>query len=261
MKKQNYQIGEVARRSGVSKRMLRHYDKLGLLVPSDRSAADYRLYNDTDLLRLQQIVIGRSLGLSLENIRTLIDDPHLDRRKLLLQQRQELTQRAQATASMIRSVDAAIALLNQPLSKDILMHSTQLFDGFNSAEFAEEAQKRWGSTEAYKESAARMRKYDANDRQKIKEETSMIMSSAASALQSGAKPDDVSVMDIAEQHRLSIDQWFYPCSLFMHCALADMYESDQRFTDNINKYGAGLTRFLGAAIRANANRMREQKEE
>ena len=62
------------------------------------------------------------------------------------------------------------------------------------------------------------------------------------------------VMDIADRHRLSIDRWFYPCSITMHRGLADLYENDARFAANIDKFGAGLTTFLVAAIRANAAR-------
>jgi hypothetical protein len=61
-------------------------------------------------------------------------------------------------------------------------------------------------------------------------------------------------MDVAERHRLSIERWFYPCSYAMHTGLADMYEQDSRFAENIDKHGAGLTPFLSAAIRANAKR-------
>jgi len=261
MEKNSFQIGEVSRISGVSIRMLRYYDKLKLLVPSDRSAADYRLYSNEDLLRLHQILIGRELGLSLESIRKLIDDTQLDQRELLIQQRQELTKQSQITAEMISSVNKAIALFDEQESKDLPMNTTQIFDDFNTAKYADEAKERWGSTEAYKESARRLRKYDDKERLTIKEETNAIMNSAAVALKSGTKADDNVVMDIAERHRLSIDRWFYPCSLIMHCALAEMYESDQRFRDNIDKYGDGLTSFLSAAIRANANRKVEDIKE
>lgn len=260
MKKIYYQIGELAKLSGVSIRMLRHYDKLKLLVPSHRSAANYRRYSESDLLRLQQIMIARTLGLALEDIRILIDDPHLDRRKLLIQQRQELSNRAQLTAQMIRSVDAAIALLNEPIGKDKNMNKEQLFNGFEADKYADAAQREWGATSAYTESTRRVSKYNAKDFQVMKAENAAIMNSAMSCLQAGVKATDKAVMDIAEQHRLSIDRWFYPCSRFMHASLADMYESDQRFADSINKFGAGLTPYLATAIRANAKRKIEKAE-
>ena len=71
-------------------RTLHHYDSIGLLVPRIRTDAGYRLYTDADLLRLQQILIGRELGLSLEEIRQSLDDPGFDRRIALVNQRERL---------------------------------------------------------------------------------------------------------------------------------------------------------------------------
>src|SRR5262249_54573844 len=82
-----YRIQQVARLTGVSVRALHHYDDIGLLRPAERSAAGYRLYSQEDMFRLQQILIGRELGLSLEAIRRSLDDPKFDRRKALLEQR------------------------------------------------------------------------------------------------------------------------------------------------------------------------------
>src|SRR5207248_10439792 len=64
-----YHVQEFARRAGVTVRALHHYDQLGLLKPSGRSAAGYRLYRDADLVRLQQIVTLKFIGLSLQQIR------------------------------------------------------------------------------------------------------------------------------------------------------------------------------------------------
>ncbi len=65
-------VGQVADVLGVTVRTLHHYDEIGLLTPSDRSAAGYRLYTETDLARLQQIVVYRRLELPLERIRELL---------------------------------------------------------------------------------------------------------------------------------------------------------------------------------------------
>ncbi|MEU6106324.1 MerR family transcriptional regulator [Streptomyces flaveolus] len=68
-------IGEVARRSGVSARMLRHYESLGLVRPSARSGSGYREYSGEDIQRIFQIESLRSLGLSLREIGRALDDP------------------------------------------------------------------------------------------------------------------------------------------------------------------------------------------
>ena len=68
-------IGEVARRSGVSARMLRHYDALGLVRPTGRSGAGYREYSSEDIRRIFHIESLRSLGLSLRDVGRALDDP------------------------------------------------------------------------------------------------------------------------------------------------------------------------------------------
>ncbi|MBM7494869.1 DNA-binding transcriptional MerR regulator [Micromonospora luteifusca] len=68
-------IGEVARRSGVSARMLRHYESLGLVRPTGRTGAGYREYSGEDLRLIFQVESLRSLGLSLREVRRALDDP------------------------------------------------------------------------------------------------------------------------------------------------------------------------------------------
>ncbi|EFE71048.1 transcriptional regulator [Streptomyces viridosporus ATCC 14672] len=68
-------IGEVARRSGVSARMLRHYDSLGLVRPTGRSGAGYREYSEEDIRRIFHVESLRALGLSLRDVGRALDDP------------------------------------------------------------------------------------------------------------------------------------------------------------------------------------------
>src|SRR5689334_2048585 len=109
--KRTYKVKEVARIAGISVRALHHYDEIGLLVPSGRTGAGYRLYDQDDLLRLQQIVIGRELGMPLEEIRRSLDEPGFDRRAALEKQRAELAVRAERATAMLRAVDQALAAL------------------------------------------------------------------------------------------------------------------------------------------------------
>lgn len=77
MQVRRWKVGEVARHTGLSVRTLHHYDAIGLLSPSHRSESGYRLYDTGDLARLQQIRSLRQLGFSLEEIRSLLDEPDL----------------------------------------------------------------------------------------------------------------------------------------------------------------------------------------
>src|SRR5262245_60707830 len=96
-----YQVKELAQMAQVSVRTLHYYDEIGLLRPSQRSAAGYRQYDDRDLLRLQQIAIQRELGLPLEEIRRGLDEPGFDQRQALLAQREQLRARARQTQEML----------------------------------------------------------------------------------------------------------------------------------------------------------------
>lgn len=136
-----YQVKDVARIAGVSVRTLHHYDAIGLLVPQRRTAAGYRVYTDADLLRLQQVLIGRELGLSLEEIRRSLDDPRFDRMATLLDQRERLRARVQQTEAMIRAVDAALAGLEGD-QEDAEMNMEDLFQGFDPSGYEDEARRR-----------------------------------------------------------------------------------------------------------------------
>lgn len=102
-------IGEVARRSGLTVRALHHYDRLGLLVPSERSWGDHRLYTPADLRRLLDIQHLRALGLSLAEVKAALDDPGFDPSRVLdehigqLQQRVELHQRLLGRLRVLRA--------------------------------------------------------------------------------------------------------------------------------------------------------------
>lgn len=95
-------IGEVARRTGLTVRTLRHYDDLGLLVPSERSAGDYRLYSDADLRRLLAIGHLKSLGLSLDDIGRALDDPGFDAASALAQHVALVEERLAAERELLR---------------------------------------------------------------------------------------------------------------------------------------------------------------
>ncbi len=254
MKRRTYQVNEVARLAGVSTRTLRYYDKLGLLVPSTRSATGYRLYGEADLLRLQQIMTSRTLGLALEDIRKLLDDPRLDRKKLLLEQRKALVEQAQATAAMIRSIDAAIALLDRSTERETTtVDMKEIFTGINPYE--QEARERWGGTEAYRQSERRASRYGPDEWREIGAEWDGLMNDAAAAFRINAKPDTSDVMDIAERYRQWISRWFFACVPSRHRAMAEMFEADARFARTVDKYAEGLAPFWSAAIRANAARL------
>ena len=250
--KRTYQVRDVAQVSGVSVRTLHYYDEIGLLAPSGRTAAGYRLYSDRDLLRLQQILIGRSLGLSLNEIQRSLDEPGFDLAHRLRRQRAVLVDRLTETHKMIAAIDATLNELSKP--EGTSMDFTTIFDGFDPADFEAEARQNWGETEAYRHSARRTDRYTDQEWRALKAEQDAIWKAAAAAMRAGQRADGEPALAVAERHRQYICRWFYDLSPDMHARLAELWETDARFADTINSHGEGLTAWLAAAVRAAADR-------
>lgn len=248
-------VSQVAGVAGVSVRALHHYDEIGLLRPSGRSAAGYRLYSDADLVRLQQILFYRALELPLDEIVRILNDPAFDVGAALRVQRELLAEKAVKLQALVSAVDAAIARLTnnseEPM-RDSEIHS--MFEGFDPKQYEAEAEQRWGDTEAFKESKRRTARYTADDWREIKAESAEIFAALAALMRSGAPADGSEAMDAAEAHRRHIDRWFYPCPRAMHRGLGRLYVDDPRFTANIDKTSPGLAEYAAAAFAANAER-------
>ena len=102
-----YQASEFARMTGVTVRTLHHYDRLGLLKPTGRTAAGYRLYAEHDIARLQQIVTLKFIGLPLKQIKSLLDRNALDLQTTLRLQREILVERQRHIGSAIEAIERA----------------------------------------------------------------------------------------------------------------------------------------------------------
>jgi DNA-binding transcriptional MerR regulator len=246
-------VGQVAGLASVSVRTLHHYDELGLLVPSVRTEAGYRLYADADLATLQQILFFRELGFGLTDIARIMHDPHFDRLEALRMQRRMLTEKSTRLAKMARAVDAAIDATEGGGPMDAT-DMFEAFGGFDPKEYEKEAEERWGSTDAYKESARRTKRYTKQDWVEVRRETEAVNAGLAALMDEGVAADDPRAMDLAEQHRLNIDRRFYPCSYEMQVGLAEMYIADPRFTATYEKVRTGLALYMHDAIKANAAR-------
>lgn len=106
MEEQWLTVGEVARHAGLSVRALHHWDERGLLVPSGRSASDYRLYSPDDLRRLLQIQHLKSLGLSLDEVSAALDAEDFDARDVLEDHISAVEQRIAAEQRLLRTLHA-----------------------------------------------------------------------------------------------------------------------------------------------------------
>src|SRR5690348_10021259 len=98
-------VGDVAALAGVTVRTLHHYDRIGLLSPSERTGAGYRRYTASDLDRLHQVLVYRELGFPLDEVATLLDDPAADPAQHLRRQLRLLRDRLARTQAMVEAVE------------------------------------------------------------------------------------------------------------------------------------------------------------
>lgn len=248
---ETYSVGEVARIGGVTVRALHHYDEIGLLRPSMRTEAGYRRYTRGDLLRLQRIRLFRALGFGLEDVRALIDAPDAELRAALVAQRSALLHRLEETQSLVAIIDRVLDGTREGREAPDVP-AADLFNGFQPDEYAEEARERWGSTEAYQESARRAASYGPEDWKDMAAEAKAINDALLAHLAAGDPPGAPEVTALAEAHRQHIGRWFYECSPEIHVGLADMYVADPRFTAHYDTQAPGFAQYVADAIRANA---------
>ena len=244
-------VGQVAAAAGVSVRTLHHWDAVGLLVPSGRTAAGYRTYDAGDLERLRQVLTYRELGFSLEDVRRLLDDPDVDALDHLRRQQELLADRI----SRLQAVAALVSRAVEARSMGIELDPHELREVFGDedpTQHAEEARERWGDTDAYAQSHARTSSYSKSDWLAVQAEGEDVERRFAEALAAGLPADEPSVTAIAEDHRQHISRRFYDCSRELHSSLADMYVADERFTAHYDRRAAGLARYVHDAVKANA---------
>jgi DNA-binding transcriptional MerR regulator len=246
-------IGEVAHLTGVSVRMLHHYDEIGLLRPA-RSPSGYRHYTAADLERLRRILYYRELDFGLREIRDLLDsaesegDDHVRRQYRMLRERIERAGRL--LAALEKEMEARRMGMSLTPEEQFEVFGTDKVGG----EWADEARERWGETDAYRESARRTASYTKEDWQRLKAESDAGLREFAAALAAGEPAQGQRAMDLAEAHRQYLTRWFYDCSPGMHAGLADLYVGDDRFRQTFDGVAPGLAQYVGDAIRANAAR-------
>jgi DNA-binding transcriptional MerR regulator len=243
-----FTVGDLARLTGITVRALHHYDEIGLVVPSQRTAAGYRLYDDADVIRLQQVLLFRELGLPLDEIAAAIDQAGT-REQLLRQHREVLVTKRARIDAMLSALDSALGALEkgQAMQPDDVK---QMFDGFDPSQYEDEVKERWGNTDAYKESARRTKGYGKAEWAQIQADWGRIYGDMAARMKAGTAVTDPAVQALVEEHRAHIDRWFYPCSVEMHKALGQGYVADPRFAENLDKVAPGFARYLSDAIAA-----------
>ncbi|GHE07121.1 MerR family transcriptional regulator [Streptomyces alanosinicus] len=249
----SYSVGQVAGFAGITVRTLHHYDEIGLLVPSERTHAGHRRYGEADLDRLQQILFYRELGFPLEEVAALLDDPDADPRAHLRRQHDLLTARIEKLQKMAAAVEHAM----EAQKMGIQLTPEERFEVFGDKDpeqYRDEAQARWGNTEAYAESQRRAATYTKEDWKRIQAEVDAWGERYAALVDAGEQPTGEAAMDMAEEHRQHIGTYYFEVPYEMHRCFAEMYVSDERFKAFYDAMRPGLAEHLRDAMLANADR-------
>jgi DNA-binding transcriptional MerR regulator len=243
-----YTVGELATMAGITVRALHHYDEIGLLPPTGRTHAGYRLYDDSDVDRLRTILAYRELGLGLDEVAAAMEDRSNVRPTL-----QEALNRVIRQISRLQSIATSLErALDEPLNGGTMTSEEKLsvFGDFDPDDHLDEAQERWGDTTEYAESARRTDGYTATDWEAIHAELDDIHNRLLALRDAGIQASSVEATILVDEHREHLSRWYYDVTPEIHTGLGQMYIADPRFTETIDKAGNGLAAYLSEAIAA-----------
>ena len=232
-------IGEVSALTHVSIRTLRHYDKIGLLRPTQITEAGYRQYDNAALQRLHTILLFRELEFSLTGIQRIIDAPDFDPIDALDRQITLLTMRRE-------HIDNLILLARGLKAKGLKHMDFSAFDTRKIDDYAAQAKAAWGKTDAWKEYESRGK--SAEDDKQSGEKLMALFTESGKRRDIDPACDEAQAM--VKQLQNFITANFYTCTVPVLRGLADMYDGGGDFTRNIDQAGGeGTAAFVAAAIR------------
>lgn len=240
-------INEVAKLTGVTVRTLQYYDKIGLLKPSEVLDNGYRVYGETQLETLQQILFYRELDFQLTEIKEIISNPSFDRHQAMLQQKDLLSRKKERLEKLIGLLDDGIKGENAMSFKEF--DNTEIEN--TRKKYASEAKERWGKSKAYGEYEHKTESYDNNKWGQINEDGQAIMKEFANIRDEQPGSEKADALVIKWQQYITDN--FYKCTDEILAGLGLMYVNDERFRNNIDKNGEGTAAFMSAAIAKHCN--------
>lgn len=252
----NYTVKQLARLSGVSVRALHHYDEIGLLKPAFIGENRYRYYGRDELLRLQDILFHRELGVPLQAIALLLDATGRDRLTILCEHRKRLAERVERSRQLLSTIDRTIAELNG----ESTMADKELYKGFSPEKQAEHEDwlvNKLG--EAARTEIVRTReRFGALGEEE--QRAALIEGGAAEDelvghFAAGRAPGDEAIDPALTRHRAWIERmWGKKSTPLSYAALGDLYATHPGFRERYETRGAGFTDWLAAAMKDYAGR-------
>jgi DNA-binding transcriptional MerR regulator len=239
-----YTVRQLAEMAGVTVRTLHHYDAIGLLSPSTRTSAGYRLYQEEDLLRLQQILFFRELDFPLEQIAAILDDPGFDQVRVLESHRRMLSEQVGRLQRLLTTVDKTIARLTEG---QMGLTDEELYEGFSSEQaerYRREARELYGEevVEASEQRAKGMTKAEWNA---VKDEGEAVTRGLAAL--ADRDPSDPEVQALIARHYTWVATFWTPDAA-SYAGLGQLYTDNPEFRANYDRYRPGLADFMRAAM-------------
>lgn len=233
-------VNEVSKLTGVSIRTLQYYDTIGLLKPSSYTESGYRLYDDTALERLQQILLFKELEFSLKEIKEIIDAPNFNREKALEQQIELLTLKKEHLENLI---DFARGIKMIGVKKmDFTAFDTEKID-----EYAKRAKEQWGDTSEFREYEEKSKNMTDAQQKDMMNRFVLIFAEFGKLKEQDAASEEVQLQ--VKKLQDFISEHYYNCSKQILSVLGKMYAGGGEFTENIDRYGGeGTAEFTARAI-------------
>ena len=239
-------VHEVSRLAGVSIRTLQYYDRIGLLRPTGYTGAGYRLYDDTNLERLQQILLFRELEFSLKEIGSILDSPDFDRNRALDQQI-ELLRLKREHIDNLMSFALGIKTLG------VRQMDFKAFDRSRLDEYARQAKEQYGATPEYREFEERAGKQTEEEKALLADRFMLLFREAGTLR--GSDPASPEAQDLVKRIQAFITENMYTCSKQILKGLGSLYSGGGDFTRNIDACGGeGTGDFVDRAIQVYCGR-------
>ena len=243
-------VGEVSMLLGISVRALHHWDETGLVHPSRRSAAGYRLYCEADIMRIQQVLVYRQTGMNLADIKMVLDEPETDAMTHLRRQRELVQGQVSHLQQMLNSIDMVMEI-HQSGARISVAEMAEIWGTDWDPVYVEEARARWGDTPEWAESYQRKARMSRADWERAHEETVALESALAEAMRNGVEPGSPEANALARWHRKDFNRWF-EVSISKQVLIARGYVADERFARYYDKRAPGLAAWLKDVIDAGA---------
>ncbi len=251
-----YTVKQLAVLSGVSVRTLHHYDEIGLLKPARVGANGYRYYGRDELLRLQQVLFHRELGLSLDEIQRILDALGFDRVQALKAQKQKLLADAKRYRRLVRTIDETLAALKGETE----MNDKAIYRGFQpekQAQYEDWLADRLGdgvrdTIAAQKQQLARR---SPSELEHLQAEYQSVEDGLADELKRAAPADSAPVQALVRRHHAWVGaMWGRTPSRDGYVGLSQTYAAHPDFVARFEAKATGLTEYIGQAIQVFADR-------